>query len=145
MSKEFTTEQKNYNMTSPMHYKMFILFDYKIAFLGYDINQTILHANDTFEITYYWKAIDEIDKDYVVFVHFTDEKGKILFQGDYAPEVKTTEWELGKVYKKTQVKRIPEELKSQYIYIQSGWYYPETGKRLNVDTADNRFLLLYWR
>lgn len=139
-----TTEQdiyEIYNITRPGHHKMLVLFDYKIAFLGYDINQTILRPNNTFEITYYWKALDEIDKDYMVFVHFTNKKGQNLFQGDYYPDSKTTQWKTDQIYKSTQMRKIPKDIETQEVDIRLGWYYPQTGVRLDTYTQNNRIIV----
>ncbi|MFH1432774.1 MAG: hypothetical protein ABIG84_06180 [archaeon] len=125
------------NITRPGHHNFSVIFDYKIMFMGYDINETLLHPNDIFEITYYWKALDNMDKDYVVFVHFTDEDGRILFQGDYAPEPKTTLWKTGEIYKNVQIHKVPNNLMPQNTYIRLGWWHPPTGKRIDINTKEN--------
>ncbi|MFH1126723.1 MAG: hypothetical protein V1718_01295, partial [archaeon] len=104
---EILAREPYINITRPGHHNFSVIFDYKIMFMGYDINETLLSPNDTFEITYYWKALDKMDEDYVVFVHFTDEKGRILFQGDHLPPVQTSQWGGTSIIRESYTIKVP--------------------------------------
>lgn len=131
------------NMTRPGHHNFSALFGYEIMFMGYDINETILRPNETFEITYYWKALDKMDKDYVVFVHFTDNNNRILFQQDHMPPLQTSRWSPGDIINETYTIKVPENVNGT-INLGLGWWYPPTGKRLdiqNIEQNDNKLII----
>ena len=44
-----------------------------------------------FRITYRWQA-RPTERDYTIFVHFVDEKGRVVFQDDHEPPTPTTQW-----------------------------------------------------
>jgi len=125
------------NISFPGHHNFSVIFDYKIMFLGYDINETLLRPNDTFEITYYWKALDKIGKDYAVFVHFTDSDGKILFQDDHYPALKTKFWEMATIYNETRQITLPPSIKPQILNINMGWWNHQTDQRLIIQEKNN--------
>ncbi len=128
------------NITRLGHYNYSVIFGYKIMFMGYDINETLLRPNDTFEVTYYWKALDEMDKDYKVFVHFTDEKERILFQQDHLPPIQTSKWSQGDIVKGNYTIKVPENVTGT-IKIGLGLWYPKTGRRLDTITIDNKIIV----
>jgi len=125
------------NITLPSHYNFSVIFGYKIMFMGYDINETLLRPNDTFEITYYWKALDKIDKHYAVFVHFTDKNGKILFQDDHDPPLKTIFWEMATIYNETRIITVPSNINTQEADLKVGWWNPQTGQRVIIQHKNN--------
>ena len=125
------------NISFPGHHNFSVIFDYKIMFPGYDINETLLRPNDTFEIIYYWKALDKIDKDYTVFVHFTDQDGKILFQDDHDPLLKTTFWEMATIYNESRIIIVPPNVKPQILNINVGWWNHQTGQRIIMQEKNN--------
>jgi len=78
--------QKNIELNETgvkIQYPTVFSFENKIAFLGYDLDKREAAPGETLHISYYWKALEKIDANYSVFVHFTDMNGKILFQQDH--------------------------------------------------------------
>ena len=138
--KEATAIDPYINMTRPGYHNFSAIFGYEIMFMGYDVNETILHPNETFEITYHWKALDKMDKDYIVFVHFTDNNNRILFQQDHMPPIQTSKWSPGDIINETYTIRVPENINGT-IDIGIGWWYPSTGKRLNTENQDNKLII----
>lgn len=126
------------NITRPGHYNFSVIFDYKIMFMGYDINESLLYPNDTFEVTYYWKALDDMDKDYKAFVHFTDENERILFQQDHLPPIQTSKWSQGDIVKGNYTIKIPENTNGT-IKLGLGWWYPKTGGRLKIENIAHKY------
>lgn len=143
-TKEETTIINPYtNITRPGYHNFSAIFGYEIMFMGYEINETILRPNETFEITYRWKSLGKMDKDYVVFVHFTDDKNRILFQQDHMPPIPTSRWSPGDIINESYTIKIPENVNGT-IDIGIGWWYPPTGKRLkieNIKTQDNKIVI----
>ena len=50
-----------------------------------------------FAITYRWDVAKPLEKDLLVFVHFTDSSGQIRFQNDHAPRTATSRWQKGTI------------------------------------------------
>jgi hypothetical protein len=54
---------------------------------------------DTFEMTYRWRVLGRVDRDYRMFVHFIHAESTrsehVSMQDDYAPPVPTSRWEPG--------------------------------------------------
>ncbi len=51
-----------------------------------------LTGERTLELALNWNSVQPLETDWMVFVHFVDAKGTILFQADHAPGVPTTQW-----------------------------------------------------
>ena len=62
-----------------IQYPAVFSFENKIAFLGYDIDKREAAPGETLHVAYYWKALEKMNANYSVFVHFTDMNGTILF------------------------------------------------------------------
>ncbi len=125
------------NITRIGHHNFSVIFDYKIMFLGYDINETLLRQNDTFQITCYWKALDNIDRNYNIFLHFTDQDKKIQFQDDHDPPLKTIFWQTAKIYNETRIITVPSNINPQELSIHIGWWNPKTAQRLIIQENNN--------
>jgi len=81
-------------------------------------------APGEFEITYEWKLTRKRDEDFRVFVHFTDEDGRILFQNDHDPKPPTSQWAPGLIQQGPMRVKIPEGLEGT-VMIRMGLYRPE--------------------
>jgi tetratricopeptide (TPR) repeat protein len=104
-----------------------------IELIGYDIK----HGKKP-EITYYWKATDNINKDWTAFVHFIEPNGRIAFQNDhllFSGGKPSTHWVKGEFYKERLKIVIPQGLKSGTYSIRIGLWDPETGERLKIKTG----------
>lgn len=77
-----------------------------------------------FNITYEWALTRKREKDFRVFVHFTDEEGKILFQNDHDPDPSTSQWEPGKIQQGPYLVYIPEGLSGD-VMVRMGLYQSE--------------------
>ena len=132
--------------------KKTINFEDKILFLGYKIDKINLKPGDTFSITYYWQCLQPIDRDYVIFVHFTKPNGKVKFQNDHHPKTgsyPTIIWKPGDIIKESYKITVPSDLQSGKYDIRIGLYdafitneraaitssdYPETENRAIIDS-----------
>lgn len=111
-----------------------INFGNQITFIGYNIDKKELRAGDSFYITYYWKVIDNIEKDWVAFVHFIGPDGRIAFQNDhllYTGGVSSSDWIKGEIYKERLPVMIPEDIPSGSYDIWIGIW--DLKKRLKVE------------
>ncbi|USS41781.1 glycosyltransferase family 39 protein [Thermococcus aggregans] len=112
------------------------IFAQKIELIGLCIYQT-MHDKHVLLIEYYWRTNSPIERDYEIFVHFTDEKGNIIFQQDHQPcggKCPTSSWKPGEIIHEAYIVKIPAQGTYQ---IRIGFWYPDTGEKLPVDEAHN--------
>ncbi|HWP47648.1 MAG TPA: tetratricopeptide repeat protein [Candidatus Limnocylindrales bacterium] len=130
-----------------------INFDNQLAFIGYDLPKNQFRPSETFPITYYWKALAKMDKNYAIFVHFSKKKfissdliRKVkqklgislvdFFQQDHFPLQNlhpTDTWLPGEVVKERYQVQIPPYLVPGTYEIWIGVWDPKnTGRRLKA-------------
>ena len=86
----------------------------------------------TCEFDLVWNATTPIPEGYVPFLHFSDGKGKILFQASQQPQ-SFDDGRKGELRRKVRVS-VPEELPADEEFdLGVGFYRPGTGKRLELD------------
>ena len=86
-------------------------------------------------LTFYWKALEKPDTDYVVFVHLVDEDGTIVSQIDSIPAGgarPTIGWRKGEVITDHHNLPIPDDLPPGVYHINTGMYNPDDDTRLAV-------------
>jgi hypothetical protein len=102
---------------------------------GYDLN---VEAN-TFTITLYWQARQRMEVSYKFFLHvLNSESGIVTAQEDAVPQnwtYPTNWWEADEFVADTVTVTVPAGTYDLLL----GWYEPETGERLPVQTADGIF------
>ncbi len=114
------------------------IFDEKIAFLGYDLNPTVVAPGRKFQITYYWKSLDTVQKDYTIFVHAIDSGGKIVFQHDHRPPAPTSGWTPGDIISEKYDVLVPSHISDSTYRIRFGLYDASTGKRMPLSGRSAR-------
>ena len=81
-----------------------------------------------FEVTLAWEVFGAIEEDLVVYVHFMDDKGDILFQADGRPQPPTNEWQDAAVTTGRGV--VPANLKpGDVVELQAGLWKPGDRRR----------------
>lgn len=122
-------------------FPMSVNFANKVELLGYDLTKGEKGIDGTkFHVTYYWRCLEGMDKDYTVFVHITtDREGKeIVAQQDHDPvhgRYPTSQWKKGEMIKETYSFWIPSEVPKGVYSLRIGFYKPELG-RLKVLWSD---------
>jgi hypothetical protein len=103
--------------------------------LGYDLHSEELQAGEAVHLTLYWRALDEMEASYTVFVHLINKENHIWGQRDSVPgngTLPTTGWVKGEViadeYKFTVR---PDAPPGEYL-IEIGIYDAQTSRRLPV-------------
>lgn len=82
-----------------------------------------------FEITYRWDVQEAPDKDYRVFVHFTDPEGQILWQNDHHTRVLTSRWQVGARYEDGPYQvEAPTSIAPGTYDIRVGMFIPKMGR-----------------
>jgi Dolichyl-phosphate-mannose-protein mannosyltransferase len=109
-------------------------FGGKVVYLGTTIRKK---AENQLEISYYWQLKNDPGEYKQIFVHFTDNENKPLFQNDHEFCAKRSFEELkDKFIKETHWVGIPQTAKGKEINIKIGLYVPEeNGPRLEVELA----------
>jgi hypothetical protein len=112
----------------------------QVKLLGYNLDEPVYRPGDTVNVTLYWLALQDMDKNYKVFVHFTDEAQTGLFaQSDRWPVYNfspTTRWQLGEIVWDRHEIHIPADQAPGTYRLSTGMYLLETMQNLDVLAAD---------
>jgi len=101
---------------------------------GYRVDRRV-EPGETFAVTLYWRAAQEIDRDYKVFVHLYDGQGGILAQRDRHPGLgarPSTTWEEGEVVADRYHVELASDTPAGTYPLGVGLYDPRSGDRLPV-------------
>ena len=110
-----------------------------IALLGYDMWQ----SGERIDLTLYWRAQRQIEKDYKYFVHLWGE-GKIVAQVDAMPlanQYPTSWWAAGEVVREEVQLYLPDS--GEYM-LTTGFYDPVSNKRLPTVSINGRTDFKEW-
>jgi hypothetical protein len=91
----------------------------------------------TFRISYRWKVEKALPGEWHALVHFTDAKGKILFQSDYAPKPPAAQWQAGEVVAGPFEVTVPSQVKPGAVDIRVGLFKTKEDVRAKLDGADD--------
>jgi len=110
--------------------------DHQVKLLGYHLDKPDYRPGDTIELTLYWLALQEMDKDYKVFVHLTDEgMTRLVAQSDRWPVYNfspTTRWQPGEIVWDRHEIQIPADAVPGAYNLSTGMYLLETMRNLDV-------------
>jgi hypothetical protein len=106
-----------------------------VELLGYDLDPNELQAGEAMHLTLYWRALDEIEVSYTVFVHLLDSENRIWGQHDSVPgngTLPTTGWvEAEIIADEYELTVKPDAPPGEYL-IEVGMYDAQTSHRLHV-------------
>lgn len=91
------------------------------------------------DINYQWMIgpqVTPLKKDYTVFVHFLDQKGKLLFTDDHTPPLPTSQWQPGRRVEYERTLFLPLTPIMGDIEIRVGLYDIESGVKLTLAGED---------
>jgi hypothetical protein len=120
----------------------------KVQLLGYN-TEGGFRPGDGIHLTLFWRALQEMERDYTVFTHLVDGEGNIWGQKDNPPVdgfYPTTAWTQGEVVRDQYDLTVSPDAPPGKYWLTVGMYMAETGKRLEVrreegPLPDNRILL----
>lgn len=84
----------------PMQVEVRAILDDKVELLGYDLEEDTVRPGKVVSCTLYWRALQEMDRDYTVFTHLVAPDGTAWGQWDNQPQggaSPTTRWVPGQV------------------------------------------------
>ncbi len=102
-----------------------IVWDDKIKLLGYKLNQEEFTVGDDIELTLYYEALDEIEDDWDIFIHFDVLMGGRMV-GDHSPvdgRYPTDRWKKGDIIKDTWKGKVGKRMKQGRIEIRLGFFH----------------------
>lgn len=128
-------------------------FDNRIELIGYEYSTLTPRQGEEVSVTLYWRALEPIPEDFVIFVHIIDAPTFTIVGGSDAQPVgwtrPTSTWDVGEVITDTHTFTVREDALSIPYELEIGMYTVEpdgTFPRLRVVTpdggmADNYFYL----
>lgn len=135
--------QRNFT-APPMQQPANIRFGDQIQLLGYDLDTVLTQPGGPLRVTFYWKALQSIDQNYVVFTHLIDSAGRQQGQRDSMPVGglnPTPFWQAGEIIADTYVIDIDPRAPNGEYTLDFGWYHSGDGTRLPaLDATGTRLL-----
>ena len=109
-----------------------------LALSGYDFRQERTPTGVDAQISLYWEARTQPERDYTVFVQVLDSSGKLVAQSDSYPangRYPTSALRTGDVLRDTRVLHLANDVASGPLRVIAGMYLLETMQRLPVHLA----------
>lgn len=128
-------DQVSYPKDEDIPYPLWRSLGLQVALLGHEVDSRPGEAGGALDITLWWQALTEMDKDYTGFIHVLGPGNRIWAQEDRLlqdAEYPTSTWELGSIVREEYRLRLPADAPAGDYTIQTGVYYWHTGQRLPV-------------
>ncbi len=127
-------------------------FGGQIALIGYQVADLSPDAGASFDVTFYWQALQPMEADYVIFTHVLDPATTTIFAGSDAQPAgwsrPTSTWRPGEIVADTHTLTVDPGTTPGIYELELGAYLQRDGRfdRLRVVTPDggmaNDFILL---
>lgn len=133
----------------PAQQQLYADFGEQIALLGYDTAASEVEAGDTLYLTLYWKALQDLDINYQVFVHLLGPDGLVTQSDKINPgEFPTRRWPDDKYVRDEHQLQIPADLPPGDYEVAAGLWVQGDGWRLPLLDAQgqqigDRFSLMH--
>jgi len=112
-----------------------------VTLLGYDLAAAVVKAGEPLGMVLYWTADMTIEQDYTVFVHLTDDTGRMWGQSDSQPEkgfYPTSHWDVGGVIRDEHEVMVDSGAPPGIYGVEVGMYLLGTGERLPYIDQEGR-------
>ena len=95
-----------------------------------------IQSEEKLRVSYYWDLMDALEAYNTIFVHFSDQDNKIVFQNDhtFCPQ-EPFEKLKGKIIKETFDVFFPKTAAGQEITLKIGLYDPKFSGRLKIESS----------
>ena len=103
-----------------------------ILLYGYDLDTRVTVGSER-ELIQYWQVVAETGTDWTVFVHLLDSDGNIVSQADGPPlggAYPSSYWQADEWLQDRRILRIPATVSGEVLTCVTGFYDPETGRRM---------------
>jgi hypothetical protein len=134
---EFVERARRFD-TPQVQYPVGIDLGGVVNLIGYDLPQESVAPGEAFPLTLYWRALDEMDTSYTVFVHVVGPDGVIRGQWDSAPgdgTLPTTGWVKDEVITDEYLVPMNEDVPPWQYTILVGIYDPMSDERLLITSG----------
>jgi len=121
------------------HYLQDLRLGEGVELLAYEVDGLLVKPGDTVDLTLYWAARSEMEKDYIVFTHLIDAEDRLWAQQDNQPrggEHPTSGWREGEVVADSYHLLLPDDIPAGQYRLEVGMYQWQTGERLSVFQRD---------
>lgn len=136
----------------PLSTQLGAVLDGKVEVVGARLEPGRALPGETVKITAFYKVLESIDEDYMVFVHVEDAEGRSeRINLDHAPAGgthPTTAWRQGETVSDTVSLYIPPTSNVRAYNVWIGFWQPQTDRRMELKNPDkvkhdgrNRILL----
>ena len=115
----------------------------EMAFLGYEVDRTVLAPGDTLRLTLYWRGEAAVGRDYTVFTHLLDDEGRRWAQKDQPPvngKAPTTSWQEGQIVADIYHLVVSPDAPVTAAHLAIGMYDWQTGERVPMFDMDGNQL-----
>jgi 4-amino-4-deoxy-L-arabinose transferase-like glycosyltransferase len=119
----------------PIQHRLSANLGDQVELLGYDLDSKQVQAGEAVHLILYWRALDEMEVSYTVFVHLLDRENRIWGQRDGLPgngTLPTTGWVKGEVITDKQEFTVKPDAPPDEYLIEVGMYDAQTSRRLPV-------------
>jgi hypothetical protein len=119
----------------PIQHRLSANLGDQVELLGYDLDSKQVQAGEAVHLILYWRALDEMELSYTVFVHLLDRENRIWGQRDGLPgngTLPTTGWVKGEVITDKQEFTVKPDAPPDEYLIEVGMYDAQTSRRLPV-------------
>ena len=117
-------------------------FGGQMELIGYTVSDLSPAAGESVDVTYFWRALQPMIKDYVVFTHLLDPATTTIYAGSDAQPAgwsrPTTTWQPGEIIVDTHTLTVNADTPPGIYELELGAYLPVDDRfdRLRVFTAD---------
>ncbi|MBZ0277323.1 MAG: glycosyltransferase family 39 protein [Anaerolineae bacterium] len=122
---ELQPRSSTLNVPNPIR----VNFNNQVELVGYSLSDLSPQAGDTVELTLYWRAMQKVDRDYVVFAHIIDPPTLTIYAGSDAMPVQwtapTSTWIPGEVITDVHTLTLREDTPPSIYELEIGLYTQE--------------------
>lgn len=107
----------------------------QLRLIGYTLDSTEARPGQILRVSLSWRAEEDLQEDYKVFLHLLDAQDEIVGQHDGAPVggwMQTSVWPVGETVSDNHGVVVPRGVPSGEYRLVLGMYDPQTGRRLSV-------------
>jgi hypothetical protein len=137
--------ERTFDPPAPAH-PLTATLDGRVALLGYDLTSPTVRRGEALTLTLYWRALDEMETDYTVFVHLLGPQGTMTAQRDRQPvdgSYPTSLWMAGEGVADRYTLTVPPQAPAGEHRLRAGMYVARTGARLTVDQTAQDYVPLH--
>lgn len=118
-------------------------FNNEIRFAGYDYDSRTLRAGDSLALTFYWQALANHPRDYVIEVRLLDQEGRVWATADGRPQngqSPTSSWQRGQVIQEERFLALPAATPAGAYTVEVALFDPMTNGRQNIVAEDGHWI-----